>query len=300
MDIIKNHLFSLILGVIALVALTTPFWLLSGYASMLETKAKASQSTASTITGLLNKERMTPGVSIDGQATPLDRFPNQATIDEGRALQQKVAASAADMVKAATEINQQSMTLPGLSDVLLVKDALPSPRNNGAFDFRNRYKELAAQQTLARQLLQGDTPPTREEVSDAINTLKSQIERKFRTYPNGGDNREELTKEYETQSVLIAPRLLNDRASAIRMYVDSQAFTWHPAFAQIGGERPTRRRSGRHSSVCGCRPALPAFSPRPTVRHTTFAMPSSNGWCGLILPKTRMSWPSRPSRRIRA
>ncbi len=240
MDIIKNNIVSIILGVIALIALTTPLWLLPGYSSDLAAKAKASEQTGSTLTSLLNKPRTKPGVGLDGQPSPLNRFPNDQTIAEGVALQKKVAGTAQTMTDAVRQINLNSVSLPGLNQVLLVPDSLPQPRNQSAFEFRDRYISLAREDALAKQLLNGGLPPNKDEIDAQITTLGERIQSKFRTYPGGGDNRAELEAEFKEQSAQVAARMIRERAGKLKMYVDPGAFAWHPAFSAIGGQSPNQ------------------------------------------------------------
>src|SRR5690606_22688586 len=143
-------------------------------------------------------------VDLAGQPTPLEQFPNENTIAAGKALQQEVANTATEMLNRAIEMNRRSVMFPGLNDVVLVPDALPQQRNNGAFDFRNRYAELARNQVLARQLLNAGTPPTKEDIDQEIKILQDRIMARRRTFPGGGDNLQELQAEFQQQSLLVA------------------------------------------------------------------------------------------------
>jgi hypothetical protein len=236
MDIVKNNIVSIILGVIALVALSTPFWLLPGYQEDLEKKAQASQSNYTQVNSLLTKQRTQPGVDIQGQPKPLERYPNQATIDAGQTLQKEVARSAEDMHGAAVEINRGSMAVEG-APVLLVPDALPRPRNQADFVFRDQYIRLVREGLLSRQVLQGGMPPTKEEVDAEREKLKTQIFAKLRTFPGGQTNQAELEAEFATAAAKLTARLIDKRADELKCYVDPTAFTWH-AIAQLAGGQP--------------------------------------------------------------
>lgn len=233
MDIVKNNIVSIIFGVIALVALTTPLWLIGGYAEDLQAEAEKRKSVGSQMESLLNKPRTKPAPTPEGQPQPLDNFPNDATIRAGEALRDQVASTATQMVNAAIEMNRRAPLVP---------DALPRPRNNGNFRFRDAYNDQAKTTRIIKDILHGGIPPTAEEIKAEQDRVWLQnFAPRIRGSATGGgatNNQQEIQAAFQAEAVKIPARMTLETAQKIKMYVDPNALTWHPAIQQ-GGPAPT-------------------------------------------------------------
>ena len=88
---------------------------------------------------VLKRERKLPAVSFSGSADqPLKEFPNEAVINWGKQLTEKLAEEAKSTQALATEMNRHR---------LLVDYSLPVPQPPADFTFRDRY--LAAMKSFA-------------------------------------------------------------------------------------------------------------------------------------------------------
>ena len=222
MDIVKNNLVSIILGVIALVALTTPFWLISGYVGDLQAKGAQSLQANSGITTLLNRTRVMPAPTPEGQPQPLEQFPNEATIANGEQLRTDVQESAQRMLDRAIEMNRQS---------LLVEGSLPEPRGNDPFIFRDRYNDHVKPRLIRRDILNGGMPPTPDEIKIAQERLWTDVYvHQIRGVGGGRTNKDLIDRVYQQEAAKVGNQLTTDRARQIKMYIEPDAFTWHRAF----------------------------------------------------------------------
>ncbi len=231
MEIVKNNIVSIILGVIALIALTTPFWLINGYVSDLQEKGNQSRQTYNNITALLNRQRVMPAPTPQGQPQPLDRFPNEALITAGENLRTDVQQTAQRMLDLAIEMNRRE---------LLIKDSLPTPRGNDPFIFRDRYNDYVKPQMLSRDILHGAMPPTPEEIKLAQERLWEEVfVRQIRPLGGGKTNEEQVKQKYLQEAANVGNQMTIERAQQIKIYVEPNAFTWHPAFETTTGQPPT-------------------------------------------------------------
>src|SRR5207247_7964120 len=87
--------------------------------------------TYETLNSLLTKSRQLPSVNPDApEQAQLNQFPSQKIIDAGSAIMKQVEAESSEIVKAAVEMNQHKLLVPG---------SLPAASTGTAIGFRNAY-----------------------------------------------------------------------------------------------------------------------------------------------------------------
>jgi len=231
MDIVKNNLVSIILGVISLIAISSLFWFINPYVKSMEEQAQQSVRTATSINSLLTKARVMPAPTPQGQPQPLTHFPNEGTIEVGETLRTQVQQSAQEMLAHAIELNRQP---------ILVEGALPDPPSNTyAFDFRRLYNEVVKPRQITRDILHGGLPPTPEEIKDAEDRLWTDVyERQIHATGRGETTEPAVRAAYQQAVVHVRSDMIHERARQLKIYVEPDALTWHQAF-EGSGRAPT-------------------------------------------------------------
>src|SRR6185369_1179036 len=99
MAIVKKNLFSIILGVVAILAFAAKFYPLGGMVDKLKTDATAHAAEADKIKSLANKQRnlpiIKPGTS---EPEPLPTFPTAAAVAAAHEATDLVAKAAEDVM----------------------------------------------------------------------------------------------------------------------------------------------------------------------------------------------------------
>src|SRR5437773_711728 len=91
MELVKKNLISIILGIVAILAVVANFYPMTGMYAELKGKAEARARIDGELKNLLKKPRTLPALTEGGQPQPLNAFPTQRIIDLGKEATKKVS-----------------------------------------------------------------------------------------------------------------------------------------------------------------------------------------------------------------
>lgn len=242
MDIVKKNLVSIICGAVALLAVVALFYPVSGYYAELQRKADERKSAFSTLSGLRDKSRNLPVVSLgNSDAQKLEVFPNDEVIKAANAVVEKVKSESAAMFETAIKMNVHRP---------LVDGALPEGRPTAAGAFRRAYNrqmlvdmfsiltastaapsptgpdphavETAANGSDIWRVMKAGFPPTEQQITIARNKRIQEI--KDKTAYNGQNqpiNGPQIEAELKTEVPKVADELKNAAAKNCLVYIDT-------------------------------------------------------------------------------
>lgn len=215
MEIVKKNLFSIICGVIALMAIGALFWPIGGmYAGLLtelDTRIQASNS----LDMLVNTSRMMPQLSPD-ETTPeaLTVFPTDPVISAAQNAIGQVGEQAKDMLDYATRINTHDVLVPG---------ELPSPAQSTRFEFANRYAAEVTNYARWQKILGSTSPPTAADVQAAKDKTFDEIKKDKLIYDQAGNvdpqSMADAQAEYDEESPNIQPSMELAEARQHQIYL---------------------------------------------------------------------------------
>jgi hypothetical protein len=215
MDIIKKNLFSIIFGVIAILAVGALFWPISGLYTTLDTELQSRVEVSSQLDALVKQQRTMPVLSPE-QTTPdpLNVFPIQPVYDAALNATKLVSAQAAQMMDLARKTNERLPLRP---------DELPKPNDQARYNFSNDYAAQILNYQRWQQLLNSTTPPTAEEIQDAKDKLKAAIyAARLSKDPQGNidpQSQQDADEQYNAEAAEIEPRMELERAQQHSIYL---------------------------------------------------------------------------------
>jgi len=164
MEIVKKNLFSIICGVIALIAIAAIPTFIRSQQKALQTKLDGRVKLFRDFHTVDTKPRQQPVVSADANAAvpDLGNFPGPKAIESGKAAISQVQAQSMALEKMANEMNKHT---------LLVPNSLPNPSDT--FAFQRAYEE-ALDKGIAEQL-HSSTPPTQAEIEREKAALQQRV-----------------------------------------------------------------------------------------------------------------------------
>ncbi|HEY8665685.1 MAG TPA: hypothetical protein VIL86_03425 [Tepidisphaeraceae bacterium] len=226
MDIVKKNLFSILLGVVALVAIVASFWPLGNWKNELQEKVSKSAGEFQALQGQESKSRHLPTLDPNTSEAPElgnNIFPNDEIIKAGSKAITAVKDDADRMLKTAVKLNTHA---------LLVDGSLPVPGNR-AFDFREAYLARMAAVNKSGEVARGSLiadvgagmPPTKEEFDEALKALRKEYDLKYVDLPTKAQaNKEEVDAEYDAAAKLLPEQIRQERAQSVQLYIDRDAF----------------------------------------------------------------------------
>jgi hypothetical protein len=214
MDIVKKNLFSIICGVIALVALVAVFvWPLNGYYDTLHSKVSSRAAIYSKVEGLMNKPRSLPVLDLSHpEAGRLTKFPSREVIKVGEAAQQGVKTESEKVYNFAWNLNLKGH---GLN----VPFSLPTPSPVTAINFR---REIKAQYDRLREDLEAGVPPTPEERNLRADAIWKEMEKKRIIVNDQVTNEDQVLAEYNERTRKLPEEMKQEMATRYKVYM-SQA-----------------------------------------------------------------------------
>jgi hypothetical protein len=164
MEIVKKNLFSIICGVIALIAIAAIPTFIRSQQKALQTKLDGRVKLFRDFHAVETKPRQQPVVSADANAAVPDlaNFPGPKAIESGKAAIAQVQTQSMALEKMANEMNKHT---------LLVPNSLPNPSDT--FAFQRAYED--ALDNEIRKLLQSSTPPTTAEIEREKTALQQRM-----------------------------------------------------------------------------------------------------------------------------
>lgn len=215
MEIIKKNLFSVICGVVALVAIIASFWPLGSKADELQSALAGRKSAYESMTNLLNKSRSLP--IVDPQSSmqePLNHFPSLDIIEKGKAATKDVSEESQKMLMIAEQINQQDRQL-------LVDNELPRPHSTDQIRFQQAYGSFFIN---LQAKMHGGTPPTAEQIKTASEQMWNQKFQPRIFSTNGVSNEQQVKAQFDEEVKRLPDDLKNQVAQNSMVYVDPAAF----------------------------------------------------------------------------
>jgi len=214
MEVLKKNLISIVVGVVAILAVAAIFWPISGMYTDLQKRLTQRLAVQSSMDRLLSAQRHLPLVSPDQtDAGVLTVFPAQGVIDAGKAATDKVAAQAEAMMQKAVEVNRH---------ILLFPNALPKPDDATKYSFAQKYIEETTNYARWQRILNSGVAPTPDEVAKAIQDLKDRIYKKWGLQPNGGGDPgavRQAADDFNAEAVKIKPAMQMEAARKYSIYM---------------------------------------------------------------------------------
>ncbi|HEX4056218.1 MAG TPA: hypothetical protein VHX86_18310 [Tepidisphaeraceae bacterium] len=215
MEVLKKNLFSIIFGIIAILAVVALYWPMDGLYATLRTELDSRVQVSSSLDALTNASRSMPLLSPDEtNPAPLEVFPTQPVIDAGIAATQQVSQQAQKMLDRAVSANQHLPLLP---------DELPKPTDSNRYLFAQQYARATTDYSRWQQILDSTAPPTPEEVQAAKDKLLEEIDKaRLVTDAQGNptpDSTAEAQEEYGLESASVQPRMELERAQRHQIYL---------------------------------------------------------------------------------
>jgi hypothetical protein len=212
MDIVKKNMWSIVCGVVALLAVASTYFPLSGKFVELNTKLQSSADEDrkfKTLNGLNpNMPVVDPKTS---EPKKLGQFPTERVIEKGRLVVGKVHTEAEKLQQKAMEMNQRQP---------LVANALIVGREPWMSSFKQDY--YAAMDQL-RKDLDATTVPTEFEINQKIEqTWKDEWEPMINKVGDVAQNDQQVRQEFEEAKKDIPKRMRYERSLQHVMYVNPE------------------------------------------------------------------------------
>jgi hypothetical protein len=215
MEVIKKNIFSIIFGIIAILAVVALFWPMEGLYADLLTQLNGRIQVSRTLDSLAKETRSMPVLSPDEtNPEPLQVFPTQPVIDAGTAASEQVSQQAQNMLQRAVTTNQHMPLLP---------DELPKPTDAIRYLFAKQYALETTDYAHWQGILDSTAPPTSAEIQAEKDKLQEEINKARLAYdPQNNptpDSVAEAKNEYDLESAQVQPSMELERAQQHRIYL---------------------------------------------------------------------------------
>jgi hypothetical protein len=215
MDVIKKNIFSIVFGIIVILAVVALYWPMNGMYTTLLAELDSRIQVNSNLDNLATASRSMPLLSPDEtNPQPLQVFPTQPVIDAGIAATGQVSQQATNMLKRAVDTNQH---LP------LLSDELPKPTDASRYLFAKQYAQEVTDYARWQKVLDSTSPPTPAEVQAEKDKLHDDINKARLAYDAQGnatpDSTAEAQSEYNLESATVQPLMELERAQRHRIYL---------------------------------------------------------------------------------
>jgi hypothetical protein len=227
MDMLKKNWFSVVCGVIAVLAIVAVPTFISSQQKVLQKALDARVATNTSLTTLKNASRHQPVVSIDPNATPPDLkvFPGPAVIEAGKAAITQVQTQSVELEKLVTDMNRHTLLVPG---------SLPQPGSvpgSDAFSFGRAYIDEVEKGIPAR--LNSTTPPTDAEIDARKAEETAAITEKSPKNATTGKplNQPALDEQIARRVAELPDEMRRNAANQHKIYMFPTALSIHPDFA---------------------------------------------------------------------
>lgn len=207
--------------VMLLAVLAIPLFV-SGQAAALQKDLQARKKIGDDISGIMNKARHQPVVTLQTDATPppLTVFPNEKVIEAGENAIKGVQTQSIDLKTSANQLNTHTLLVPG---------SLPVPRD--PYQFQQAYlKQFTAE--IPRQL-NAATPPTDEEIKYQEDLQVKKITEDMPHDPNTGEvfAKGLLQQNINTMMAQLPEKMRQDAAKQHKIYMAPSALALQPSMA---------------------------------------------------------------------
>jgi hypothetical protein len=232
MDLVKKNWFSIVCGVVAILAIVAVFTFVGSQKTLLQKSLDARKKVYDDVTKLKSAQRHLPVVSIDPNATApaLTVFPGPTVIDQGKAMIAEVQTQSVDLEKLAISMNQHT---------LLVAGSLPQPGlgSSDAFSFARAYLEELQKGIPTR--LDATTPPTQAQIDEFSNAETTRLTAAAgKNVVTGAPLNPEALQAVVTRRLAELPdELRRNAATQHKIYMFPSALSIHPDFASTSGQQ---------------------------------------------------------------
>ncbi len=218
MDIVKKNMWSIVCGVVALLAVGATFYPLGGKFEELNMKLQTSVEDYNKIKRVNNEKLSLP--IVDPKSTevpPLEQFPTDKVIERGRQVVGKVKVESQKLQTKANEMNKRPP---------LVINALPAGRGRYLVDFKEEYYRGLDQM---KKDMNAASVPSEQEIKDEIERIwKEEYEPRVRKVGDQALNEAEVKAEFEEEKRNIPMRMRRQRSKDFTMYLnpEKQGTNW--------------------------------------------------------------------------
>ncbi len=227
MEIVKKNLFSIIFGVIAILAVLTLFWPISGLYGTLGKQLSDRISVGSSLAQLNNASRRMPLLSPDKTAPdPLPVYPRSEVINAGIAATGRVAKEADAMLQAAINANRHELMYPNI---------LPKPDSTTCYDFVDVYQKQVTDYARWKDVIHIGWRPTPQEITEKLHDLHDQIVPKDLVDPQ---LRADAEAEYTTKARLKRDTIKLEHAQNCSVYMDPTLVQFDSQITVAQGHAP--------------------------------------------------------------
>jgi hypothetical protein len=256
MDIVKKNLISIILGVVAIVAVIANFYPMGGKREALKAEAAAHAQKAEELKSLMTKPRklpvVQPGATDD---SPLNGFPTKKALEEAhKATDQVNKAAEAIMAKASTDLNQHQPlvqgalpgqpgdTLPASTFARFYVSMFPPSVQPGAVPAAPAPTERpAGSPPSLMDLLHAGSPPSDMDLNNARADKQKEIEGEVTRVNAQGQttNVQEVHDAVTDAFKTLADDMRTAAAKKCKVWVDPAAFAMYPSLTVQSTPDPT-------------------------------------------------------------
>jgi hypothetical protein len=226
LEVAKKNWVSIALGVVMLIALIAIPTFISGQQAALQKKLAERKDVYDKLNGLMGKTRHQPVVSLDPDQTPpsLPAFPNQMTIEAGRASIERVQKQSLALKDMAANMNVHRLLLPG---------SLPGPGD--PFRFKQAYLQQFQKAIPAR--LQSATPPSDEEIKIRAESETARITGEAAKDKATGEiyNKDVLQQNIAAMLARLPEDMKHEAATKHKMYMAPTALSIQPELVDQPG-----------------------------------------------------------------
>src|ERR1051325_7617813 len=212
MDILKKNMWSIVCGVVAILAVASTYYPLSGKFIELNSKLQSSADEDRKIKSLINTNPNMPSVDPkSNEVKPLGMFPTEKVIELGKKVVGKVHTESEKLASKALEINERKQLVPGV---------LPSGSGRYLSEFKDTY--YAAMADLRTQM-DATTVPTQDEINAKIEQIwNDDFKPMIKTVGDTAQNEAEVRAEFEDFKKDVPKQMRLERAVKHAMYVNPE------------------------------------------------------------------------------
>ena len=237
MDIVKKNMWSIVCGVVAVLAVISTFYPLNGKLLELNGKLQQSVDAERKFKSLINTNPNMPVIDPkSNEVKQLGMFPTEKVIELGRKVVGKVHTESEKLQKTAMDMNKRDPLVP---------NALPNGAGRFLADFKDEYYHAMAQ---LRTNMDATTVPTEKDIQDAIQQeWKENFETLIRKVGDVAENEQQVREQFDKVKVDIPKSLRFQRSMQHVMYVNpekagaeqgttngmSTSFDYHPGIPPL-------------------------------------------------------------------
>jgi hypothetical protein len=232
LQILKKNLFSIIFGILAVLAVVSKFYPLAGMYKVLQGELNERVSVDQHVQSLLSAQRHMPILSPD-QTNPdvLDVFPTQEVIDAGKNAVAAVTSQADKLVQAAVQKNTHAILFP---------NALPTPDDPTKYSFAQKYIAETTNYARWQQILNSCGTPTPDEVTAATNQKQAAIFAQYGVVPGGPDSPalRQAQESFTEATTTLKQDMEIQRSQQFSVYLEPGALPYFQSIGTTAGKLP--------------------------------------------------------------